>query len=361
MSTIDPGRVKQVGFLVLLVVLAVLLFIEMEAFIPAFLGAVTFYIIMRSQMNKLVEKRGFKPPRAAALLMILSLLIVMIPIWVLVSILTSRISSAIQNSNEFLAAIQKWADGFEAKVHVKLLTDENIKMASTKVASVVPGILGTTFNIFTTIAILYFILYFMLVNSRSMEKWLYEYIPLKDENIEWIGKEMNILVFSNALGVPAIAFLQGVVALIGYLIFGVPDPMFWFVVTAIASMLPFIGAAAGYIPLAVLLLAQGPAWKGYAVAAWGLLIVGLVDNVFRIIFQKRFGDIHPLITVFGVVIGVNMFGFIGLIFGPILISMFLLLVKIYMNEFSSSRTIRREQADSREATKRFQEQSRNKS
>jgi predicted PurR-regulated permease PerM len=352
MSTIDPGRMKQVGFLILLTALGVLLFIEMTSFIPAFLGAVTFYVVMRSWMHKLVEKRNFKPPTAALLLMFTSLLVVLIPIWTLISILTSRIGSAIRNSNQFLSAIQDFAKQMEGKIHMQLLTDENINKASNEVARILPGILGATFNILTTVIILYFILYFMLVNSRAMEKWLYEYIPLKDENIEWIGKETNILVFSNALGVPAIAILQGVVALIGYLIFRVPDPLFWFVLTTIASMLPFVGAAAGYLPLAILLLAKGQTWQGIAVAGWGLLIVGLVDNVFRILFQKRFGDVHPLITVFGVVIGVNMFGFIGLIFGPILISLFLLLVKIYMNEYSSSRTIRREQAQNREEAKR---------
>jgi predicted PurR-regulated permease PerM len=63
-------------------------------------------------------------------------------------------------------------------------------------------------------------------------------------------------------------------------------------------------------------------------------VVGVVDNVFRFWLQKKLGDVHPMITVFGVIIGVTMFGFIGLIFGPILISLFLLMIKIYVSEFS---------------------------
>jgi predicted PurR-regulated permease PerM len=85
---------------------------------------------------------------------------------------------------------------------------------------------------------------------------------------------------------------------------------------------------------------QGPTWKGVAVLAYGLLVVGLTDNVFRFALQKKLGDVHPLITVFGVVLGISLFGFIGLIFGPILISLFVLLVRIYVNEFGSKQTKR---------------------
>lgn len=70
---------------------------------------------------------------------------------------------------------------------------------------------------------------------------------------------------------------------------------------------------------------------------YGFGIIGTVDNIFRFMLQKKMGDVHPLITVFGVIIGLNLFGFIGLIFGPILISMFILLVKVYMNEFTETR------------------------
>ncbi|MCE3281487.1 MAG: family transporter [Chitinophagaceae bacterium] len=175
-----------------------------------------------------------------------------------------------------------------------------------------------------------------------METMLYEYIPLKDQNIDLIAKEMNMLVYNNALAVPLIAFLQGVVGLVGYLIIGVPDPWFWFVITAITSMLPFVGAAAAYIPLGIYMFSVGPSWKGTAVLLWGFLVIGLVDNVFRIVIQRKWGDVHPLITAFGVIIGVNLFGFVGLIFGPIVIAMFLLLMKIYINEFATRRSTRQQ-------------------
>lgn len=105
-------------------------------------------------------------------------------------------------------------------------------------------------------------------------------------------------------------------------------------------MLPVVGSAVGYVPLSILLFAQGPTWKGFAVLAWGLLIVGMSDNVARFKLQKKLGDVHPLITILGVILGINLFGFIGIIFGPILISLFLLLGQIYNNEFHNKQSKR---------------------
>lgn len=338
MEAINSDKLKQISFFILLVVFGVLLFREMSGFVPAFLGAVTFYVIMRKSMHRLVYKRKWNKDLAAAILMFTSFLVVLVPIWALVSVLSSKVEYAVNNSSEVLSAIQKFAEGIQQKYNVELLSADNIAGVKGYITNALPGILGATFNTLTSVAIMYFILYFMLVKSAEMEDFLYDYIPLKDENIGWIGHELSNLVYANGIGVPLIAALQGVVGLIGYMAIGVPDVMFWFIVTAIASMLPFIGAAAGYVPLSILLFAQGENGKAVLILLYGFLIIGLVDNVFRIFFARKLGDVHPLITIFGVIIGVNVFGFIGLIFGPIIIALFLLLIKIYINEFNTKRT-----------------------
>jgi predicted PurR-regulated permease PerM len=99
-------------------------------------------------------------------------------------------------------------------------------------------------------------------------------------------------------------------------------------------LLPVVGAALAYIPLSLLLFADGDMVRGLVVLGFGLAVIGSVDNIFRFWLARKLGDVHPLITVFGVIIGVNMFGFIGIIFGPILISLFIIMIRIYANEFS---------------------------
>lgn len=334
MNYFDSNKLRQAFFLALLLVVGIILFIELSSFIPALLGAITFYVLVRRQMAFLVTEKKWSKSFAAFLLLLLTFLVVLVPIWVLITMLSSRINYAIQHSNQVVAALRSLIDRLQQEYHVQLLSGENLGKLSSMLANSLPNILGATFNTLTMIVILYFILYFMLINYAEMEKWLFVNLPLKPKNKVWIGKELKNLIISNALGIPLIALLQGVVGLIGYFALGVNDPWFWFMVTCITSMLPFVGAAMAYVPLSILLLVQEPSWKGIVMLIYGFGVIGTVDNVFRIILQRKIGDIHPLITLFGVIIGVNMFGFIGLIFGPILISMFILMVRIYFNEFS---------------------------
>lgn len=341
MNYIDNNRLRQIAFLLLLVGLGALIFLQLKVFIPAILGAVTFYVLMRNSMDKLVYKRKWKRGMAATLMIVLSILVVLVPIYALVSMLTKKLGGALQNINKIIATLQNYVGTIEQKYNIHILSQSNFSQAGSTLTNTVTNVVSGTFNTLTILAIMYFVLYFMLVRKREMEEYFHEYLPLKDDNINWLGKEMNGLVYNNAIGVPVIAILQGVIALIGYLIFGAPDPMFWFVITTITSMLPIIGAAAGYVPLALVIFATGDdSWRGWAILAWGFLVVGIVDNVFRFVLQKKLGDVHPLITIFGVILGINLFGFIGLIFGPIVISMFLLLTKVYMNEFATKRSTR---------------------
>jgi predicted PurR-regulated permease PerM len=330
---IHQNRIRQIFFLIIIVLLGLLLFFELYFFLPAVLGAVTLYIIMRHWMFYLTIKKKWKKSLAAALMMFLSLIIILFPIGVLINMLSSKISFAIEHSNELITALKKIAADLEQRFDMEIVSEENINKLGTFIASGLPKLLSATFNTLGTIFFMYFILYFMLVNGRKMENDIYEHIPLKDENAERLGKEVKNMVVSNAVGIPVIALLQGVVAVIGYLIIGVKEPWFWFVVTCIAGMLPVVGAALAYVPLAIIFFADNETGKGIFMLIYGFGVIGTVDNIFRFTLAKKIGNVHPLVTVFGVIIGLSLFGFIGLIFGPLLISLFLLLLKIYSSEF----------------------------
>jgi len=232
-----------------------------------------------------------------------------------------------------IASLKRMTDEISKNIGYEIVKKDNINQLGTRLAELLPKILGVTLNTVALISTMYFILYFMLVNGRHMEDSIYEYVPLKDGNVELIGKEVKRMVISNTIAIPLIAFIQGVVGLIGYLVIGISEPFVWFVATCITAMLPIVGAALIYVPLTIMLFMQGETGKGIAMGIWGFGLIGLVDNLFRFMLNKKLGDIHPLITVFGVIVGIQLFGFIGLIFGPLLISMFILLLKIYSTEF----------------------------
>jgi predicted PurR-regulated permease PerM len=173
----------------------------------------------------------------------------------------------------------------------------------------------------------------MLTESKKMESSFFNWLPLKSDNIEYVRKEINDLVFSNALGIPLMGVVQGTAGFVGYYLAGVPDIWFWVVLTFISGMLPLVGVALAFVPLGLLLLSQGQTGSAVFVFLYGFFIIGSVDNLARMWLLKKIGHTHPLITLFGVIIGLQLFGFIGFIFGPILISLFILLVKIYLKEF----------------------------
>jgi predicted PurR-regulated permease PerM len=332
-TTIDNNLLKQIFFIAVIVFLGIVLFSELQFFLSSFLGAITFYMLLRNRMFYLVEKKRWKHASSAWALMLLSFFMILVPIGLLVNILYSKASYVVDHSAELINSLKIAAQQLSEKIGYRLIEPSTLNKIGSFLATLLPKVLGVTFNTITQVASMYFILYFMLVNGRRMEKALYEYIPLKDTNVDLLGAEMKNLIISSSIGIPLIALVQGIAGLIGYLIIGIDEPWLWFVATTIAAMMPVVGAAIIYAPLTIMLFVQGYTGKGIAMAIWGFGVIGLIDNVFRLLVNKKLGDIHPLITIFGVVIGVQLFGFIGLIFGPILIALFILLLRIYSSEF----------------------------
>src|SRR5690606_17096982 len=137
------------------------------------------------------------------------------------------------------------------------------------------------------------------------------------------------ITYSNIIGQTIIAIVQGGCLALGFVIFGVEDPLFWGVICAILSFIPLLGPPLIFVPAALILLSHGNSWQGIGLLIWGFGLVINIDNVLRLVIAKKVGDIHPLITVVGVIIGLPLFGIMGLVYGPLLLAYFLIAVKIY--------------------------------
>lgn len=337
MSYYDNDRLKQFFFILIILALGGVLFWKLSGFIPAFLGALTLYVIMRPAVIYLVYKKRWKKWITAVLLILVSIIVLLVPMALVANMMTAKVAIAIKNSGEIIDHLREVIDQIKFSTNIDLLSEQSIQKGQEALTNILPQFLGSTFNIFSTIAIMYFVLYFMLTSALKMEDALYEYMPLKESNTDQLGKELKAMVLSNAVGLPMIAIVQGAFCILGYWIFGIKGPVFWGVITGITGMIPIIGTAIVWVPLVIYQLATGMVGPGIGLAIYCLAVVGSVDNIFRFIWQKRFADIHPLITIFGVLIGISLFGFVGLIFGPLLLSLFILLLKIYSDEFELTR------------------------
>lgn len=168
-----------------------------------------------------------------------------------------------------------------------------------------------------------------------MERYLQRFIPLKEENVQLLSTETKNMIKANAIGIPVLAIIQGLIAAIGYWIFGVKDWGLWGFLTGVCSMIPIVGTALIWVPLTAYLFASDKTGHATGLLIYAVVLITNIDYVVRLTLLRKFMDVHPLITVLGVIIGIGLFGFWGVIFGPLLVSYFIILIRIYMNEFGN--------------------------
>jgi predicted PurR-regulated permease PerM len=333
MTVTFNNRIKQLLTLVILIALVLIVVKSLQVFIPGILGAVTLYILSRENYFQLLYKRRWKPSLAALGYILFYLVLFGIPIYLAVTLISPKIEDVLSNPTATVDALKNIAIVVQQKVGYTFVSEKNIAAALSKVANVLPGFLNSTANLVTNLAIMLFLLYHMLVNARQMERTLYHAIPLKDKNVDLLASEGKKVVKANALGLPIIAIIQGVTATIGYVIFGVPDWGLWGFLTAVCAFIPVVGTMIIWIPLVIYLFAIGQNNMAIGLLLYSVIITGNVDYLARITIMKKMGDVHPIITILGVIVGFNLFGFIGLIFGPLILNYTLVLFKIYMNEY----------------------------
>src|SRR5215213_5635957 len=175
-NTIDRNLLRQIFFIAIIIFLGIVLFRELWFFTSAFLGAVTFYVVMRERMFYLTEKKGWRKSSAAWVLMLLSFFVILVPIGVLGNILYSKISYVVTHSTELLNSLKTTVAHIKQKIGYEIVTPNAINQLGPYITQLLPKVLGITLNTLTLIGSMYFILYFMLTNGRRMEEALYEYI-----------------------------------------------------------------------------------------------------------------------------------------------------------------------------------------
>lgn len=331
---INEEKIKQVFLLLVIIILASLICFHLSLFVPSLLGAITLYVITRKYNLYLQEERKWKPWIASMVIILGTLVVLILPIYFIADLLIAKLGNASAYMQKFNIFIDKIHDFVFSKTNIDLLSKDNLTKLKEGVAKFSTSALSGTFNTLTVVASMYFILYFMLEKPLLFERLLKSSAPLKRANVNLLGEKIRKMVMANAIGIPVVAIGQGLIALIGYLIFGAPSAILLFALTCVGSMLPIVGAAIVYIPVCIFMIAEGNVGPGLGLAAYCLIVVGLTDNLLRFTLLKKLENIHPLNTVFGIIMGINLFGFMGLIFGPILISITILLIQVYRDEFS---------------------------
>lgn len=342
---LQDHKINKYFFLTVILLMAFFLLTTLMPFFTAFLAAVMFYVLSKSSVEWLVKKKGWQKSWAALLVILISFFIILLPISLMAAMLYKRALMAANNMQMITGPLKQLDAVLQQRFHFTLLSEKNLADLQSYLTGFISTALNQGLNLFSSITMMYFFLYFMIVNINRMEAAIIFYLPFPRNKIELFGHELKAQTFSNAVGVPLIAVVQGLFGYAGYLIVGMNEAGFWAVLTGFASIIPIVGTALIWLPAGGYLLATGHTWEGIFIFAWGIIVLSSLDNVVRFVLAKRMADVHPIVTVLGVIIGLQYFGITGLIFGPLIISYFLILLKIYYNEYQKTTPIVRKRAE----------------
>lgn len=306
---------RKYSLITIILGLGLLLFLKMTPFMGGILGACTIYIMVRDQMLYLTQKKKIRKSVTAIILLIEAILCFLVPLSLAVWLLISKLQTVNVDTATFVDTITNLADWIRRKTEYDLLSKENIS----SIASILPGIgqflMGGISSFAVNLFVLVFVLYFMLIGGTKMEQYIYELLPFSDSNKKHVMNEINMIVRANAIGIPLLAIIQGAIATLGYYLFDAPSALLFGFLTCFATVIPIVGTPLVWFPLAAYMAISGDWPHAIGLLLYCGLIVTNIDNLIRFILQKKMADTHPLITIFGVVIGLSLFGFMGVIFG----------------------------------------------
>lgn len=277
---------------------------------------------------------------ASAITTIIALTVILIPVFFVSMVLVSEVRQALSSEDVFFmeyvanveSIIQVYAPDFEVN-----LTDQ-IRQGGVWFASNLGAIFaGTASTVF-----LFFIsiigIFYAFRDGERLTKWLIRVSPLPDNEDEVILQRLATAVRSVVTGVVLVSIIQGFVAAAGFSLFGIEKAILWASVAAIAALLPGIGTSVIMIPAIVFLFATGDFANAIGLLIWAAFAVVLIDNFIGPYLMSRGNSLHPFIILLSVLGGISMFGPIGFVIGPVIISLFMVLLEIYGHNIANAST-----------------------
>ncbi len=304
--------------------------------------ALLFAPLYRWLLPRLQQRRT----PAALLTLLVVLLLVVLPT-VLISLALAREASALYEQlqsgaldpaqyfrgvfESLPASVTAWLDRFglvDFSTLQQRLTDA-LAQGSRFIAAQALGIGQDTFDFIVQLFITLYLAFFLIRDGEGLARTLRHAIPLASAHQKELVAKFTVVIRATVKGNLLVAALQGLLGGLAFWFLGVKGALLWAVVMAFLSLLPAVGAALVWAPVALYLLLSGALWQGLALTAWGVLVIGLVDNLLRPLLvgkDTRLPDYAVLITTLG---GMAVFGINGFVLGPVIAAMFVAVWHIY--------------------------------
>ncbi|MBN3032850.1 MAG: AI-2E family transporter [Candidatus Saganbacteria bacterium] len=330
---------SRIATIIFALVVLALSFLVVRPFLVALLSAGALAYIFYPVYKALAQRLPAGPPRAviaSALTCLLICLIVLFPVVFVTVTLAGEARAGYAFLQQFMAGPAlnlnfpfPFAELFGNLTPVKELV---LDLSGTAI-DWLQGALKTIPNIALNIFITIFSTYYFLKHGGDLYRLLQEFVPLPAGRYQQIIARFDDLSRGVIMGQVVVGLVQGVLAWLGFVIIGLPNPVLWGFLTAIISIIPLLGAALVWFPIFLVLLAQGiyfgGVWRAVFLFFYGVFVVSLIDNLLKPKIVGGHAKIHPLIVLIGILGGLQLFGLPGILIGPLVLTCFDLMVEIY--------------------------------
>lgn len=327
----DDRQLRKIFASTLVLSLIVFLIYAMIPYITAVFGAIILYTLFRPIQKEIMQKTSLAEQGSAIAVIIISLLIVTIPLILVLNAAYSELSGISIDYEPALESLESF-DELIPQVDLTGLAQREFS----KIGDVASDMLFETVhglgNLMLNLVLMYFFLYYLFTTKRQVKLKICDFSPFNSKNTGKLIKEFKNITNTTILVTGVIAVLQGTLLGLGFWIFGIPGAVLWGLVAAILSFLPIVGPPIIWLPAVIILFINGQTNYAIGLLIWGLFLSN-IDNLIRPQLQKRVGNIHPLISILGVFIGIPLFGLVGVVIGPLMLSYLLLMVKMYQEEY----------------------------
>jgi len=321
---------KRQRAVLLITALGIALVWTLWPFSTGLVGAPVLYVVFAPLHRWLAHR--MRPGLAAGLVVVLGLVLVLGPGLSFLGVIGAEaqdIASGVIRS-PLLSRLRELRIGpYDVGAQIETIGSRLVSFLGASALSLV----GTATRLGIQLTIMFFGLFYLLLDSPAAWKHLQPFIPFSRRNTEILRQRFRDVTISTLIGTGLTATVQGVLVGAAFWVAGIPNAVFWGVVTVVLAILPVVGSGLVWVPAAVSLAVGGDYGRAIALALWGALVVGNVDNVIRPMVFRRWAQIHPFITIIGAFAGIQYFGLLGLLIGPLAISYFFELIRMYRAEY----------------------------
>lgn len=334
----------QARLLALLVAAAIafyLCWLMLQPFVEVLLWA-SVLVVVFYPVHKRLTARTKSPGLSAALSSLLVIATILVPLtlvtWAVVNEIANvaqsvqdNVSSLLDPNSPTTGRALKWLGKY---VNVDQLRSqqyvvERLKGLSGQIAGQTLGVVGGLVGAVVEIFFVIFTMYYLFRDGEWITDWLRDVLPLEKAQSHEIFKRMRDVISASVYGVVVIATVQGALGGLMFWILGLPSALVWGVVMIFMSMIPVLGSFVVWVPAAIFLAATGYWGKAAILTAWGALVIGSIDNILRPKLVGGKTKLHELLIFFSVLGGLQVFGVLGLVVGPVIVAVTLALMDVF--------------------------------